>query len=99
MNERRLRAFLAVVDEGTVTAAAERLHVAQPSLSQTLRALERELATELFHRVGRGLVLSSAGRELVGPARAALRALEQARAAVADVTGVEAGSLELTALP
>jgi DNA-binding transcriptional LysR family regulator len=98
MDERRLRAFLSVVDEGTVTAAAARLHVAQPSLSQTLRALERELAVELFHRAGRGLRLTAAGRELVGPARQALRALEQARATVAEVAGLQVGSLELTAL-
>ncbi len=98
MDERRLRAFLAVVDEGTVTAAAARLGVAQPSLSQTLHALEGELAVELFDRVGRGLRLSAAGRELVGPARQALRALEQARATAAEVAGVRAGSLELTAL-
>lgn len=99
MDERRLRAFLAVVEEGTVTAAAARLHIAQPSLSQTLHALERELAVPLFDRVGRGLRLSAAGRELVGPARQALLALEEARATVADVAGLHAGSLELTALP
>jgi DNA-binding transcriptional LysR family regulator len=55
MDERRLRYFLAIVDDGSVTAAAERLHVAQPSLSQALRAFEAELGAELFHRVGRGL--------------------------------------------
>src|ERR1700677_3101537 len=98
MDERRLRAFLSVVDDGTVTAAATRLGVAQPSLSQTRRALERELAVERFHGVGRGLRLSAAGRQLVAPARQALGALEQARATVAEVSGVRAGSLELTAL-
>ena len=54
MDEKRLRYFLAVVEDGSVTRAATRLHVAQPSLSQTLRALEGELGVELFHRVGRG---------------------------------------------
>ena len=43
MDDRRLRYFLAVVDEGSVTRAAQRLHVAQPSLSQALRAFESEL--------------------------------------------------------
>lgn len=99
MDERRLRAFLAIVDEGSVTAAAASLHVAQPSLSQTLQALERELAVKLFDRVGRGLRLSAAGHELVGPARQALLALEEARASVVDVAGLRSGSLELTALP
>src|SRR5271163_3062430 len=98
MDERRLGAFLAVVDEGSVTAAAARLHVAQPSLSQTLRSLERELAVELFVRAGRGLRLTAAGHELVGPAREALRALQSARETVAEVAGLQTGSLELSAL-
>ncbi len=55
MDERRLRYFLAVVDEGGVTRAARRLRVAQPSLSQSLRALESVLDVQLFHRVGRGV--------------------------------------------
>ena len=45
MDERRLRYFLAVVDEGSVTRAAERLRVAQPSLSQALRAFEESSAS------------------------------------------------------
>jgi DNA-binding transcriptional LysR family regulator len=75
MDDRRLRYFLTVVEEGSVTSAARRLHVAQPSLSQALRALESELGAELFHRVGRGLRLSAAGEALIGPARQALRAI------------------------
>jgi DNA-binding transcriptional LysR family regulator len=64
MDERRLRYFLAVIDEGGVTAAARRLLIAQPSLSQALRGFERELGVELFHRTGRGVKLSSAGTTL-----------------------------------
>jgi DNA-binding transcriptional LysR family regulator len=98
MDERRLRCFLAVVDEGSVTHAARRLHVAQPSLSQTLRALESELEVQLFHRVGRGLRLSSAGQALVGPAREILRAIEDARAAISGVAQLSTGTLEIAAL-
>jgi DNA-binding transcriptional LysR family regulator len=98
MDERRFRYFLAIVDEGGVTAAARRLRIAQPSLSQTLKALEQELGVELFHRTGRGLRISSAGRAFVGPAREALRTIEAARGAVEDVTHVVAGSLEIAAL-
>ncbi|HTZ65349.1 MAG TPA: LysR substrate-binding domain-containing protein [Solirubrobacteraceae bacterium] len=98
MDERRLRCFLAVVDEGTVTRAAARLHVAQPSLSQTLRALERELGVVLFHRLGRGLRLSSAGHALTGPAREVLVAIEAARAAVSEVSELLRGTLHLAAL-
>jgi DNA-binding transcriptional LysR family regulator len=98
MDERRLRYFLAVIDEGGVTAAARRLLIAQPSLSQSLRAFERELGVELFHRAGRGLKLTSAGTALVGPAREILRATDAARAAVQAVAEVLAGTLELAAL-
>lgn len=98
MDERRLRYFLTIVDERTLTAAAARLHVAQPSLSQALRAFERELGAELFHRVGRGLVLTDAGRALIGPARQALLALDDARGAVREVSDLRAGTLEVAAL-
>lgn len=99
MDERRLRYFLAIVEEGGVTAAARRLHVAQPSLSQALRALESELGAELFHRAGRGLRISSAGAELIGPARRVLRAIEEARNAIEGVVELRAGSLEIATLP
>jgi LysR family carnitine catabolism transcriptional activator len=98
MDERRLRYFLAVIDEGGVTTAARRLLIAQPSLSQALRGFERELGVELFHRTGRGLKLTSAGIALVGPAREVLRATDAARAAVQAVSDVLAGTLELAAL-
>jgi DNA-binding transcriptional LysR family regulator len=96
MDEKRLRYFLAVVEDESVTRAATRLHVAQPSLSQTLRALEGELGVELFHRVGRGLQLSAAGHALVGPAREVLSAIDAARDAVGEVA--LAGTLEIAAL-
>ena len=98
MDERRLRYFLAVVEEGGVTRAAARLHIAQPSLSQALRAFESELDVELFHRAGRALRLTSAGQELVGPARQALRAIDEVRIAVSGVTELRSGTLELAAL-
>jgi DNA-binding transcriptional LysR family regulator len=98
MDERRLQYFLAVVDEGGVTRAAKRLHVAQPSLSQALRALETELGSELFQRVGRRVRLSAAGEAFVGPARQALRAIDEARGAVAEVRDLNTGTLEVAAL-
>lgn len=98
MDDRRLRYFLTVVEEDSVTRAAARLHVAQPSLSQALRALEAELGAQLFVRVGRRLRLSAAGEAFVGPARQALRALEEARNAIGGVVELRAGTLELAAL-
>jgi DNA-binding transcriptional LysR family regulator len=98
MDDRRLRYFLAVVDEGTVTRAARRLHVAQPSLSQALRAFESELGVQLFARVGRGVRLSSAGAAFVGPARQILRAIDDAQHAISGVVELRAGTLEIAAL-
>jgi DNA-binding transcriptional LysR family regulator len=98
MDERRLRYFLAVVEERSVTRAASRLHVAQPSLSQSLRALERELGVELFTRAGRALRPTSAGEALIGPARQALRMMDAARAAVGEVAELAAGTLQVAAL-
>ncbi len=91
--------FLAVVDCGGVTRAAERLRVAQPSLSQAVRKLEKDLDTELFHRVGRGLVLSPAGEALVGPARSILREVKAAENAVRDVAAMRGGRIDIASLP
>ncbi len=98
MDEKRLRYFLAIVDEGGVTRAAHALHIAQPSLSQALRALERELGIELFHRAGRGLRLSSAGEAFASHARQVLAAMDSARATVAEVSELLSGTLHLAAL-
>ena len=99
MDARQLRYFLAVVDEGGFGRAAERLFIAQPSLSQAIAVLERELGVTLFHRVGRTVVLSEAGRTLVGPARLVLRDLDAARASVDALRGVRSGRLEMATMP
>ncbi|GCE39172.1 Cyn operon transcriptional activator [Rhodococcus wratislaviensis] len=90
--------FLAVVDCGGVTRAAAQLRVAQPSLSQAVRKLEKDLGVELFHRVGRGLVLSPAGEALVGPARSILREVESAENAVRDVGAMRGGRIDIASL-
>src|SRR4051794_22310006 len=98
MDERRVGYFLAVVDEGSVTRAAQRLHVAQPSLSQALRAFENELGAQLFHRVGRGVQLTAAGEAFVGPARQIIRAIEDGRNVISGVVELRRGTLEIAAL-
>lgn len=99
MDLRRLRLFLAVVDEGTFTRAAAASYISQPALSQAIRELEADVGIALFDRIGRRVRLTAAGRALVEPARQALRDVETARAAVAGVAGVEAGRVELACLP
>jgi DNA-binding transcriptional LysR family regulator len=99
MDLRRLRLFLAVVDGGGMTRAADAEHVSQPSVSQAIRELEAELGTPLFHRVGRRVVLTPAGEALIEPARQVLRDVETGRAAVEAVAGLSRGRLDLVALP
>ncbi|NMM83718.1 LysR family transcriptional regulator [Rhodococcus sp. SRB_17] len=98
MDLRQMEYFLAVVDCGGVTRAASELRVAQPSLSQAVRKLESDLGTELFHRVGRGLVLSPAGEALVGPARMILREVASAETAVRDVGAMRGGRIDIASL-
>ncbi|MBM7368478.1 LysR family transcriptional regulator [Gordonia hydrophobica] len=98
MDLRQLEYFLAVVDAGGVTRAAADLNVAQPSLSQSVRRLEKSLGTELFHRVGRGLVLAPAGEALVGSAREILRLVERAENLVRDVGAGRSGHIDIAAL-
>ncbi|ANN18756.1 LysR family transcriptional regulator [Amycolatopsis orientalis] len=99
MDARQLKYFLAVVDAGSVHRAAERLYVAQPSVSQALRTLERDLGSLLFHRTGRRLVLTAAGHALVAPAREVMRGLDLARATVEAVDGLLGGELVIASMP
>lgn len=99
MDMRRLGIFLAVVDAGGFTAAADALEMSQPAVSQGIRELEGDLGVLLFHRLGRGVALTPAGEALVEPARQAQRDLEIGRAAVAAVAGLQVGRLDLACLP
>lgn len=99
MDARQLRYFLAIVDQGGFGRAAEHLHIAQPSLSQSMSGLERELDVPLFHRVGRGVVLSEAGVELVEPARQVLRDIDAARSIVQSVRGLLRGTVDMVTMP
>jgi DNA-binding transcriptional LysR family regulator len=99
MDVRQLGYFLAIVEHLNFGRAADQLHIAQPSLSQAMSTLERELGVPLFHRVGRGIVLSDAGAQLVGPARQVLRDLDAAKAAAQSARGLQRGRVELVSMP
>lgn len=77
-----MRMFIAVVEEGSVTAAARRLHISQPALSQAMVALERRLGLELLIRHRTGIALTDAGHTLLTEARAVLTRHDQALAAL-----------------
>ncbi|AWT42175.1 MULTISPECIES: LysR family transcriptional regulator [Streptomyces] len=95
MEIRQLRHFMAVVTEGSFTAAARAELIVQSALSTSVRNLERELGADLFERTGRRVVLTEAGRALVPQARALLADAEAARHAVAAVTGLAAGRVSI----
>ena len=70
---RALECLLVVVDTGSVSAGAQRLHLSQPALSHQLANLERELETRLLERRPRGVGSTAAGRAMVADARVAVR--------------------------
>lgn len=78
MESRLLRCFVAVADEGTVSAAAARLHLTQPALSRQIKQLEHQLGLRLFQRTGVRLSVTSAGREFLIVAQELLRQHSQA---------------------
>ena len=97
MDLRQLRYFLAVAEERRFSAAARRLHIAAPSLSQQIRALERDLRVTLFDRTPRGAELTPAGRILLERARVILAEVDRAREDVrsAGSTGREQVTLRV----
>ncbi len=75
MDLRHLRTFVSITEQGTVSNASVQLRITQPALSRQIRALEEELGVKLFDRVGRRLVLTSEGDQLLADCRAILVAV------------------------
>jgi DNA-binding transcriptional LysR family regulator len=99
VDARQLEYFLAVADHGSFNRAAASLYLAQPSLSQAIRNLERELDVLLFHRIGRRIELTEAGRAMIEPARQVLRDLDTVKATAQSVQGLHTGRLEIASMP
>ncbi|WP_405133030.1 LysR family transcriptional regulator [Nocardia sp. NBC_01388] len=95
MEVHQLAYFVAVVEEKNFTRAAARLRVAQPSVSQQIRRLERELGESLLDRTGRTVRLTAAGTALLPHARAALGALSSGRQAVDELRGLISGEVSI----
>ncbi|MGY6254498.1 LysR family transcriptional regulator [Paraburkholderia caledonica] len=85
MNLRALQCFVILAEELNFSRAAERLHIAQPALSQQIRSLEERLGTQLVDRARRPLTLTEAGLYLCTEARQILGALEQASLATQEI--------------
>jgi DNA-binding transcriptional LysR family regulator len=96
---RQLEAFVAVATELHFGRAAERLHLAAPTLSELIRRLERELGTPLFTRTTRQVAMTSAGTELLARSKVILEEVAAARAAVRRVADGEAGTVRLGITP
>jgi len=88
-----LQAFLAVAETSSFSLAAEKLFLTQPAVSKRIAALEQELGTALFDRIGRQIGLTEAGRALLPRARRILDELEDSRRAIANLSGRIAGRL------
>src|ERR687897_2157402 len=91
MTLQQLSYFLAAAEHGSFSAAAESLHMAQPSLSEQIRRLEAELGVPLFARSGRGLRLTEAGRLFLPNAERTVEAAREAAASVQEVREITGG--------
>ena len=95
---RQLEYFVAVVDEGSFTRAAELLHVTQPGLSHQILALERELGGPLLERLPRKVRLTPAGRTVLPHARASLAHAERVSSSARRAAGLSAVELHIGTL-
>lgn len=90
-----MRYFIAIVENGQITKAAEKLHIAQPPLSQQLKQLEAELGVTLFHRSKKRLELTKAGEELYRRAKRWLLELDDIALSVRETEGGLSGTLAI----
>ena len=95
MELRELSAFVAVVEEGGMSAASRRLHVSQSALSQTVSALERELGVTLLERTSTGVRPTEAGATLLVEARAVLARYHQAVRTMSSYSTESSGVIRL----
>ncbi len=91
----QLNVFLAVYETGSFSAAATRLHMTQPGVSQQIRALETHLGTQLFVRRGHGVELTAAGADLLDPARHLLNLSETTERTLMSRRGEVSGRIRL----
>ncbi|AYB42942.1 LysR family transcriptional regulator [Paenibacillus lautus] len=95
MDIRQLRYFIAIVEEGTISLAANRLHISQPPLSQQLKAMEEELGSVLVYRRGKRLEITESGKALYKYALQMTQLMEEAKAEVKEVGNGDKGTLSL----
>lgn len=99
MELRQLEYFLMLCEEMQFTRAAERLNIAQPTLSQQIKVLETEVGTPLFHRIGRKIILTEAGHILHHQAQSIFQTLHTTKLQLQQLGSLEKGVLRVGALP
>jgi LysR family transcriptional regulator, cyn operon transcriptional activator len=95
MDIRHLKYFLEVAKECHFTRAAQALHVSQPTLSQQIGQLEKEIGAQLFDRAGKKVRLTPAGALFCDYARRAVREMESARVALDELDGLKRGEVSV----
>ncbi|PTY77894.1 LysR family transcriptional regulator [Heyndrickxia sporothermodurans] len=95
MDIRQLRYFIAIVEEGKISAAAERLHISQPPLSQHLKAMEEELGSKLVERSGKYFEVTETGKTLYKYALQMNKLMEEAKLEVKEIGKGLSGTLSL----
>ncbi len=90
-----LQAFVTVAETGSFSQAAQALYLTQPAVSKRVAALESDLATRLFDRIGRRVTLTEAGQVLLPRARRIIVELQDSKRAVANLAGAVSGRLGL----
>ena len=93
----QLQIFIAVAEREHVTRAASALGLAPPSVSAAVASLEREFGTKLFHRVGRGILVTEGGKLLLDEARALISRADAVKLAMREFTGLSRGRLQIKA--
>jgi LysR family hydrogen peroxide-inducible transcriptional activator len=99
MEIHQLRYFVAVADEGHFSRAAEKVHVAQPSLSQQIQKLEAEVGQPLFDRLPRAVLLTEAGKRFRGFAQRILADIADAQKCIDEYKREAVGRLVVGAIP
>jgi DNA-binding transcriptional LysR family regulator len=98
MELKQLEYFVAVCEELHFTRAAEKMEIAQPSLSQQIKLLEHEIGMTLFDRIGKKTMLTEAGKILLKHSYNLFHEMSQAKAAIGELQGLKRGTLKLGAL-
>ena len=95
MDTQHLHAFVAIAEQGSFSAAAEKLHLTQPAISKRIALLEDQLGTRLFDRIGRQVILTAAGKILLNKAQLILSEVAATQRAIADLRGEIQGQLSI----